>query len=304
LVAGAAVTVLIAAGSFSLLSHVFKAMCLGLLVYVVVMVAASPSWSDVLLHTVVPHISLTKDYMLLLVAVLGTTISPYLFFWESANRVERLRHEPAGGSRAAPLSSLSPAEAKRKLAESRFDVFVGMSLSNVVMFAIIVATGATIGAHGSTSIDTAAQAAEALRPAAGGFAHGLFAIGFIGSGMLAIPILAGSGAAAMAGLFQKEWGYSRSLREAPFFYVLVGLGTLGGTALTLTAVNPVTLLVFSALINGILAAPFLVLVMLISRDESIMGAEYVNGRLAEVLGWATVALMGTATVLYVGFTYA
>jgi NRAMP (natural resistance-associated macrophage protein)-like metal ion transporter len=303
LLAGVAVTALIAVGSFEFISHVFKVMCLALLVYVVVMVVANPSWSDVLVHTLVPHVEFTKEYMLLLVAVLGTTISPYLFFWQSAHRIEALRAEPEGGDYAAPLSSPAQLRPKRKLAKSRFDVFVGMSLSNVVMFAIIVATGATIGAHGSNSISTAAQAATALRPAAGDLAQALFALGFIGSGMLALPVLAGAGAAAMAGFLGKNWGYSRSLNQAPFFYVLVAVGTVGGTLLTLTGIDPVKLLVYSALINGILAAPFLVLVMLIANNRSVMGERYRNGRTAQVLGWSTVALMATATVCYFVLTY-
>jgi hypothetical protein len=134
-------------------------------------------------------------------------------------------------------------------------VFVGIAFSNVVMFSIIVATGATIGAHGNVTITTAPQAAQALRPVAGGLSETFFALGFIGSGMLAIPVLAGAGSVGMAGLLHKEWGFSRSPRQAPVFYGLVLLGTLGGTLLTFTGIDPVKLLVFSALVNGLLAAP-------------------------------------------------
>jgi Mn2+/Fe2+ NRAMP family transporter len=179
-----------------------------------------------------------------------------------------------------------------------------MTFSNIVMFAIIVATGATLGSqNGGTQITSAAQAAQALKPVAGGASELLFALGFIGSGMLAIPVLAGSGAAALAALVHKDWGYSRSVSDAPFFYVLVGAGTLGGTLLTLVGLDPVKLLVFSALINGLLAAPFLVLVMLISQDTSIMSRKYRNGRAAQILGWGTAALMAVAALLYLGLNF-
>jgi NRAMP (natural resistance-associated macrophage protein)-like metal ion transporter len=302
-IAGIAITGLIVAGSFEKISVVFKFLCLALLSYVVVLVAASPSWSDVLTHTLVPHIEFTKGYMLLFVAVLGTTISPYLFFWQSANRVEELRAEPQGGSRAQPLTSTARTDERRKLRTSRVDDFTGMAFSNIVMFAIIVATGSTIGANGATTITSASQAAQALRPAAGGLAETLFAVGFIGSGMLAIPVLAGSGASGLAGLLHKDWGFSRSLREAPFFYVLVGVGTLGGTVLTLAGVDPVKLLVFSALINGLLAAPFLVLVMRIAGDPSVMTDKYRNGTAAQILGWTATALMAVATILYLALNF-
>ena len=170
------------------------------------------------------------------------------------------------------------------------------------MFAIIVSTAATIGAKRHVTITTAAQAAQALKPVAGGLSEALFALGFIGSGMLAIPVLAGAGSAGMAGLLHKQWGFSRSPREAPVFYGLVILGTIGGTLFTLTSVDPVKLLVYSALINGLLAAPFLLLVMLVSDDPTIMG-HYTNGYLARILGWATTVLMAASAITYLVLTY-
>jgi Mn2+/Fe2+ NRAMP family transporter len=171
-------------------------------------------------------------------------------------------------------------------------VFFGMTFSNVVMFAIIVATASTL--QGKT-INSAADAAAALQPVAGQWASALFALGFIGTGMLAVPVLAGSGAAGMAGLLGKSWGFSRSVRKAPVFYGLVALGTVGGTVLSLTTSNPIQLLVVVAVINGIAAAPFLLLVMLISRDRTIMG-DYRNGRLATWMGWAAFTLMAAAAL--------
>jgi NRAMP (natural resistance-associated macrophage protein)-like metal ion transporter len=302
LIAGVLITFAIILGSFETIARVFKILCLALLTYVFVMFAAHPNWSQVLKNTLIPHIELNKQYMLLIVAVLGTTISPYLFFWQSAHRLEESRDEPEGGDEAIRLIDRSAGGARRKERTSRADVFVGMGFSNVVMFAIIVSTAATLGAHGNVTINTAAQAAQALRPVAGRLSETLFAFGFIGSGMLAIPVLAGAGSVGMAGLLHKEWGFSRSVREAPVFYGLVILGTIGGTLLTVIGIDPVKLLVYSALINGLLAAPFLVLVMLVAEDTKTMG-EYSNGNLARILGWAATVLMAVAAIAYLVLTY-
>jgi Mn2+/Fe2+ NRAMP family transporter len=222
--------------------------------------------------------------------VLGTTISPYLFFWQSAHRLEEMRDEPIGGQRHGP-----PIAAAQKERTSRLDVFSGMLFSNVVMFAVIAATAATLGAHGSHSISSASEAARALRPVAGRFASVVFALGFIGSGMLAVPVLAGSASVGIAGLLGRRWGFSQSLRKAPVFYALVFVGTVGGTLLSAAHVDPIRLLVFVAVVNGVAAAPFLVLVMLISNRRELMG-DYRNRGLANSLGWATAALMTTAAV--------
>lgn len=296
LIAGVVVTALVISGSFETIAKVFKTLCLALLSYLAVLFMVKVPFGSVLSHTVVPHISFSKDYLALLVAVLGTTISPYLFFWQSAHRLEEMRDEEAGGDEPKPLRSRNSAEARRKQNESRLDVFGGMAFSNVVMFAIIVAAAVTLGQKGNHDIAGAAEAAQALRPVAGRFASAIFALGFIGSGMLAVPVLAGSGAAGIAGLLGKEWGFSRSVRKAPVFYGLVGVGTIGGTALSLLHVSPIHLLVVVALVNGLAAAPFLVVVLRIANDREIMGAANVNGVLANVLGWVTVALMAAAAV--------
>jgi NRAMP (natural resistance-associated macrophage protein)-like metal ion transporter len=292
-VAGASITLLVVTGSFEAIARVFKFLCLTLLAYVVVLAFAHVDWRDVVVHTLVPHIEFTRDYIALLVAILGTTISPYLFFWQSAHRVEELRSEPEGGDRAVALKERTARGAQLKVRTSRVDVATGMVFSNLVMFAIIVATGATIGTHGGTKIESAAQAAAALEPVAGAIAKTLFALGFIATGFLAVPVLAGSAAAAITALQRKEWGFSRSARDAPRFYALVAVGTIGGAILSLVGVNPIALLVVVALVNGLTAAPFLILVMLIADDRGLMGS-YANGRLAKTLGWTTVALMALA----------
>src|ERR1035441_5755269 len=260
LVAGTLITALLVLGSFARIALAFKLLCAALLSYLVVAVLVTHQWGSVLSHTLIPHIELSKAYLALLVAVLGTTISPYLFFWQSAHRLEEMRDEPEGGARAQPLKRQSPARAQRKQRTSSRDVFAGMTFSNLVMFAIIVATAQTLHTHNETNIQSAAQAAEALKPFAGHFASALFALGFIGSGLLAVPVLAASGSVGMAGLLGHEWGFSRSVRKAPVFYGLVALGTVGGTSLSLLHVNPIKLLVVVAVINGA-AAPFRVVVM-------------------------------------------
>jgi len=295
LLAGAAITTLLVLGDFARIALVFKVLCAALLAYLVVAVLVTHQWGSVLSHTIVPHLEFNKTYLALLVAVLGTTISPYLFFWQSAHRLEEMRDEPEGGAQAQPLKQQEPARAKRKQSTSRLDVFTGMTFSNLVMFAIIVATAETLHAHGKTSVQSAAQAAEALKPFAGHFASLIFALGFIGSGLLAVPVLAGSGSVGMAGLLGKKWGFSRSVRKAPVFYGLVALGTVGGTALSVLHVNPIKLLILVAVINGVAAAPFLVVVMFVSNSKRLMG-DYVNGKAAKILGWATAAVMGVAAI--------
>ena len=295
LLAGVFITLLLVIGSFARIALIFKVLCAALLTYLVVAVLVTHQWASVLAHTLVPHIQLNKAYLALLVAVLGTTISPYLFFWQSAHRLEEMRDEPEGGAQALPLKSQSPERAARKQRTSRLDVFVGMTFSNLVMFAIIVATAETLHAHNQTDVQSAAQAAQALQPLAGHFSATLFALGFIGSGLLAVPVLAGAGSVGLAGLLGKRWGFSRSVRKAPVFYGLVALGTLGGTALSLLHVNPIKLLILVAIINGIAAAPFLVVVMWVSSSRALMG-DYVNGKIAKILGWSTAAMMGVAAV--------
>jgi Mn2+/Fe2+ NRAMP family transporter len=191
------------------------------------------------------------------------------------------------------LADRDQRQGRRKLRAARLDVMVGMLFSNLVMFAIMVSTAGTLHAHGQHDLNSAADAAKALQPLAGQWAGVLFAVGFVGSGMLAIPVLAGSGAAGLAGLLGKRFGFSRSPRQAPVFYSLVAIGTIAGTALTLTHIDPVQLLIVSAFINGLAAAPFLIIVMLISGDRKLMG-DNTNGRLSTSLGWLTVALMTAA----------
>ena len=295
LLAGIAISFLLIKGSFNRIAQIFKVLAGTLVVYIIVMVAVTHNWQQILQYGVIPHIQLNKSYISVLVALLGTTISPYIFFWQSANRLEEMRDEPEGGSRVAPLTKRSRQDARFKQRTSRLDVFSGMAFSNIVMFAIIGTTGQTLHAHGITNIQSAAQAAGSLKPIAGSLASVIFALGFIGSGLLAVPVLAASGSIGVSGLLGKKWGFSRKIREAPLFYILVVVGTIGGTALSLLNANPISLLVFVALINGIIAAPLLIFVLIISNSRHLMG-DYVNGRVANLLGGFTFALMSGALI--------
>jgi len=300
LVAGAAITVLLLTGSFPFVARVFKLLTLSLLTYLAMLVVVRIDWASVARHTFVPSLQFNKTYLALLVGVLGTTISPYLFFWQSMHRIEEMRDEPDGGNHPKRLGRRYYPAARRKQRTSRLDVFAGMGFSNLVMFAIIVATAVTLGKHGKHTIQNAADAASALKPIAGQAASVLFALGFIGAGMLAIPVLAGAGSAGLAGLLGKRTGFSRSPRKAPVFYSLVLVGTLGGTALSLIGVNPIKLLVFVAVINGVAAAPFLAIVMRIANNRTLMRT-YTNGRLANLIGWGTTTLMALAAIVLFAF---
>jgi NRAMP (natural resistance-associated macrophage protein)-like metal ion transporter len=299
-VAGVGITAAVILGSFTTIGKIFKWLCLVLLVYIVVLVVAHLNWADVALGLVGGHFRLSPAYLGLVVAVLGTSISPYMFFWQSAQRVEELREEDLGGDKAPRLDARTAAKAKQKLKNARVDVFTGMAFSVIIMFAIMAATAATLGAH-HTTVSSAAQAAQALAPVAGRYASIIFAVGFIGSGILAVPVLAASGAAGMAALLNRDWGFDRKVQKAPVFYSILGVGIILGAALSIVSSNPIQLLVLSAVVNGIAAGPFLVVIMLISRDKGIMGT-YVNGRLANTMGWIVTIVMCAAGAYGIWYT--
>ncbi|MBT2567220.1 Nramp family divalent metal transporter [Arthrobacter sp. ISL-85] len=291
-IAGIGITVALMSGSFAVIAKVFKWLCVTLLAYVAVLFVADVDWPDVLEGVLGLKFSFAPEYLGLIVAVLGTTVSPYLFFWQSAHRVQELRAEDHGGDEAVGLKDRPDAAAAHTLKKARADVFIGMVFSVLVMFSIMAATAATLGRDG-TDVTTAADVAKALEPVVGPAATFLFAAGFIGTGILGVPVLAASGAAGLAGLFGRDWGLDLSPRRAPLFYTLLGVGIVAGVLISFVSADPIGLLVFSATVNGIAAAPFLVVTMLISGDKAIMG-QYRNGRLAATLGWFTAAVMVVA----------
>ncbi|MDT0168034.1 Nramp family divalent metal transporter [Pseudarthrobacter sp. BRE9] len=299
--AGIGIAAALMSGSFAVIAKVFKWLCVTLLAYVAVLFVAKVDWPDVLQGVLGLKFSFAPEYLGLIVAVLGTTISPYLFFWQSAHRVQELRAEDHGGDEAVGLRDRSDAAAAaHTLRKARADVFIGMVFSVLVMFSIMAATAATLGRDG-TDVNSPADVAKALEPAVGPAATFLFAAGFIGTGILGVPVLAASGAAGLAGLLGRDWGLDLSPRRAPLFYTLLGAGLVAGVVISFFSADPIGLLVFSATINGIAAAPFLVVTMLISGDRKIMGA-YRNGRLAATLGWFTAGVMVVAGSIGVWFT--
>jgi Mn2+/Fe2+ NRAMP family transporter len=243
----------------------------------------------VLTATVIPHIEWSNGYLATLVGILGTTISPYLFFWQAAQEVEEER--AAGRRTVQQRRGATDAELQR----ARIDVVTGMFFSNVVMYFIILTTAATLHAHGQTDITTARQAAEALEPLAGAGAYWLFTLGLIGTGMLGVPVLAGSCAYAVA----EAEGWRGSLDDRPRlarrFYAVVVVSVLVGLILNFAGLNAVAMLFWSAVLNGVLAAPLVVLVVLLTSDHVVMGKR-VNPPLLRWLGWATAVVMMTATI--------
>ena len=268
---------------------ILKWATLSLFTYVAVVFAVHVPWGTVLWRTFVPTISLDGPSATALVAVLGTTISPYLFFWQAAQEVEELHRR-----HLKPLC-LTPRTAGAELKRIRTDTLVGMGFSNLIALFIIVATAATLNATGVTNIQTSSQAADALRPVAGVFTFYLFAAGIIGTGMLAIPVLAGSAAYAVSEIFQWKEGLDRRFGEARYFYATIAVATLGGVALNFTGLDPVKALYWSAVVNGILAAPLMAVLMILAVNPRVMGRLTLS-RWMIAGGWLATAVMFAATI--------
>jgi NRAMP (natural resistance-associated macrophage protein)-like metal ion transporter len=296
LIGGLVVLVLLMKASFPIVAIVFDLLALSLLSYVGVVAFTHPHWLSIVAHTIVPHLHFNKGYATMVVAILGTTISPYMLFWQSGNRIEEMRDEPAGGDKAQPLRNRTWLAARFKRRSALVDVLAGMTFSQIVAFSIVIATADTLGIH-HTPIASAAEAASSLRPFAGRFAEHIFALGFIGSGMLAIPVLVGSASIGISGLLGKQWGFSRSYREAPFFYWLIIGGTALGTVLSVLPINIISLLVICAVVNGLLAPAFIVLLMLIAGDAKLT-SDMPLRRSVRFGGWLTAAVMGAAALAF------
>jgi NRAMP (natural resistance-associated macrophage protein)-like metal ion transporter len=275
--------------SYKRYARVLRYLTLSLFVYFLVPLVSPQNWGQALRDTVIPTIKFNKDYLLNLVAILGTTISPYLFFWQASQEIE----EQIDEGRATVVSRKGVS--KLELKWMRTDVVTGMFLSNVVMWFIIATTASTLFQHGIKNIDSAPKAAEALRPIAGDFAYLLFAAGIIGTGLLAVPILAGSAAYAVAETFKWREGLYLKLRQARGFYGVIAFSTLLGFAINLIGINPIQALYYTAVLNGIVAPPLLVMIMLIGNNRSIMKNK-VNGRVANTLGWVTTIAMSIAAL--------
>jgi NRAMP (natural resistance-associated macrophage protein)-like metal ion transporter len=267
-----------------------KWLTLALLSYVVLVLTIKIPWREVAAHTLTPHFALTAEYLTVVVAVFGTTISPYLFFWQASQEVEELDADPSAGALAH-----APEGAAEHLRRIKIDTYLGMAFSNIVAFCIILGTAATLNAAGVTDIRTSAQAAEALRPLAGPFAFLLFSLGIIGTGMIAVPVLAGSAAYAVAETFEWKRGLDLKLLEAREFYTIIALATLGGVALDFSPIDPIRALFWSAVVNGVIAVPIMVVMMLLADDAKVMGGFTVTRQL-KALGWLATGTMAAAVV--------
>jgi NRAMP (natural resistance-associated macrophage protein)-like metal ion transporter len=269
---------------------VLKWLTLSLLAYAGVAFVVHTPWLSVAHDLVIPKIIFSTPYLTAIVALLGTTISPYLFFWQAEEEVEEVKERPA----ARPLIR-APDQALAELRRIRIDTYIGMGLSNAVALFIIVTTAATLHAHGVTDIQTSAQAAQALRPIAGPFAFLLFALGIIGTGFLALPVLAGSSAYALGETFGWHVGLARKPHRARAFYAVIAIATLIGVALNFSAIDPIKALFWSAVINGVVAVPIMVLLMHLSSHRAAMGDYQIHWGL-KVVGWIATLVMASAAI--------
>ena len=268
--------------------NLLKWLTLVLFAYVAVALVADIAWSKALSGMLWPKAMPSADMLTVIVAVFGTTISPYLFFWQAAQEVEEVDANP----KAHPLKQ-SPSQAQSQFRRINIDTYVGMGLSNGIALFIMIATAATLYQAGVGDIQTSAQAAEALRPIAGPFAFLLFSLGIVGTGMLAIPVLTGSAAYAVAETFGWRRGLDRRLREARRFYAIIALGTLGGVALTFSPIDPIRALFWSAVINGVISVPVLIVMMLLAGNPGVMG-KFVSSPRLKFVGWLATAVMAAA----------
>ena len=279
-------------GSYRLIEKIFRWLTVSLFAYIGAAFLAHPNWSAVLRGTFVPTLRFDSSYLSMLVAILGTTISPYLFFWQASQEVEeqKSKQNHHGGKVKSATSG--------ELRNAAWDVNAGMLLSNVVMYFIILATAATLHEAGKTEIDTATQAAEALRPIAGNAAYVLMALGLIGTGVLAVPILTGSAAYSVAELFNWKCGLDEKPHQAKGFYWVIAAATVVALLINFIGVKPMDALFWTAVINGFLSPPMLVIVMLIANNPAVM-KQRTNGPILNLFGGATTIAMTLAVVVLI-----
>lgn len=276
-------------GSYHLIVRVFKWLTLSLFAYVIAAFLARPDWSSVVLATFIPKVTFDGPYITTLVAILGTTISPYLFFWEASEEVEEEKSE--GRKSIAMRKGATDAEIRTE----KIDTVIGMVFCNLVFYFVILAAASTLHATGQTSIGSATEAAQALRPLAGDLAGALFAIGLIGAGLLAVPVLTGSAAYAVAETFGWTSGLDEKPRHAKKFYAVIAASTMVGVSLDFLGINPIKALFWTAVINGVIAPPLLVVVMLVSNNKKVMGAR-TNSVATNIIGWLAAGIMFAAAI--------
>lgn len=277
--------------SYRIYSKYLKYLTLSLISYVIVAFVIKQNWKDVAFSALIPNFSFTKDAIINLVAVFGTTISPYLFFWQASQEVE----EEIENKKIRDFNDGKPKINGFDIKALRIDTILGMLFSNFAMFFIILTAASTLNINGIMDIQTANQAAEVLRPLAGDFVYLLFALGIIGVGLLAVPILAGSASYALSETFDLKEGLYKKFRQAHGFYGIIIIAAIVGLIINFTSIPPFKMLYYTAIINGIIAPPLMVMIMLISNNKKIMG-NYKNGKLANSLGWIITFVMGISAI--------
>ena len=276
---------------------ILKYLTLSLFAYIATAIIVGGNIQQVFVNTLIPHIESTPDFAMMFVAVAGTTISPYLFFWQASQEAE----ENVLEKKIKEIGKGKPAISRRKVQLMRADVMIGMAFSQLIMWSMIVTTAGSLHAHGISDIQTADQAAKALEPLvksfpnAGTIAKTIFALGIIGTGLLAVPVLAGSSGYALSDAFGWKQGLSKKFGQAKYFYLIIAASTIIGLWINFANIDPIKALVYTAIINGVVSVPILVAIMRISNDKKIL--KKTNGRLSNILGWITVAMMSVSAVI-------
>jgi NRAMP (natural resistance-associated macrophage protein)-like metal ion transporter len=277
---------------------VLKYLTLSLLAYVITAFVVGGNWSEILVASVIPHFEFTPAFVMLFVAIFGTTISPYLFFWQTSEEAE----EDVAKNKIKEIGEGKPLIQKKEITLMRKDVAVGMGFSQAIMWFIIITTAGTLHVHGLTDISTADEAAQALEPLVKTFPHAgelaktIFALGIIGTGLLAIPVLAGSSAYALSEEFGWKEGLGKKFKQAKGFYLIIAASTVVGLWVNFANIDPIKALIYAAVINGIIAVPLLVAIMKIGNDKKIL-ENRTNGRISNIVGWITVAVMGFSVIV-------
>jgi NRAMP (natural resistance-associated macrophage protein)-like metal ion transporter len=294
--------------AFIILSEVFvpyskyvkilKYLILSLFVYLATAIIVGGNWNQILNAVLIPHIEFTPAYAMMFVAVIGTTISPYLFFWQASEEAE----EDVARHKIKEIGKGNPKISKKEITSMRQDTAIGMAFSQAIMWAILITTAASLHAHSVTDIQTADQAAKALEPLVKTFPHAgeisktIFALGVIGTGLLAIPVLAGSSGYALSDAFGWKEGLSKQFKQAKGFYVVISASTVIGLWINFIHADPIKALVYTAVINGVIAVPILFSVMRIANDKKIL-RDNINNRLSNVIGWLTFVIMGASVII-------
>ena len=269
---------------------VLKWLTVSLFAYVATVFVARVQWGSAISGILIPRLQLNSGYLTVIVAVFGTTISPYLFFWQAGEEVEKEKEDPV----AQPLN-IAPEQAGAELRRIRIDTYIGMAFSNLVALAIIITTAATLHTHGITNIATSSQAAQALKPIAGRFAFTIFSIGIIGTGLLTVPVLAGSAAYALGEAFGWPVGLTLKAKRAKAFHGTIAAAFLLGALLNFTPLDPIKALFWSAVVNGVVAVPVMVMMMILATRKAVMG-QFTVGPILNGVGWLATAVMVLAAV--------